>query len=558
MDHACYQLSPFWWCKRVDRCRRGTSPRNGGAGTKPLGGQQINMENELKLSLKPTGAGRLVKHHLLTESAPVHRRIKRTYFDTPDLRLHRERVVVRQWEEGERCLSSVSVALNAGHSCGKHYEWEARDAASTLDFSVVDDEDLREWLESVRGDLRPAFTTRFTRRAWVVQPRSGVRIEVALDRGWIEAEGRRELICELGVELLAGSATDLFSTVGQLQSEIALHPQTNSKLQRGYRVLADDPSLIVVKARPLPTDSAMTTVEAFRLIALACVKHFQGNEQGVLGSDDPEFIHQARVAIRRLRSAIRVWRKLLPETFVSSFDPRWQSLARLLGEARNWDVFLVETLPQVLARFPDDEHACALVTYAREQCRSNRQAVRCALSAADYSRLLVNFQAAVLALPKLGSRRLGAFAPRCLEKRARQVRLLAAEAISADAAARHRLRVACKRLRYALEFFSPLFAGADVFAYYHSAASKLQEVLGRLNDLAVASQLLEQALPGDANSSIAVWLGDQGECLIPDLGRLLDEFHQLETPWRIGESCAVVNVAGQELASASVKASTSE
>ncbi len=213
MDHACYQLSPFWWCKRVDRCRRGTSPRNGGAGTKPLGGQQINMENELKLSLKPTGAGRLVKHHLLTESAPVHRRIKRTYFDTPDLRLHRERVVVRQWEEGERCLSSVSVALNAGHSCGKHYEWEARDAASTLDFSVVDDEDLREWLESVRGDLRPAFTTRFTRRAWVVQPRSGVRIEVALDRGWIEAEGRRELICELGVELLAGSATDLFSTV---------------------------------------------------------------------------------------------------------------------------------------------------------------------------------------------------------------------------------------------------------------------------------------------------------------------------------------------------------
>jgi len=490
------------------------------------------MENELKLSLKPGVASRLVKHHLLTQSLPIHRTIRRTYFDTPDLRLQRERVVVRQWQDGGRRLSSVSLPANPGPARGKHYEWEVAGAPGALDFSVVDDEGLRAWLESMQGELRPAFTTRFTRRAWLVQPRIGVRIEVALDRGWIEAQGRREPICELGVELLAGSVSDLFSTVGQLQSDIALHPHTHSKLQRGYRVLADQALPAVVKALPLSTDAGMTTVDAFRLIALACVRHFQGNEQGVLASDDPEYIHQARVAIRRLRSAIRVWRRLLPETFVSTFDPSWQSLARHLGEARNWDVFLVETLPQVSVRFPDDQQVRAVFDHARQQCDDNRQAVRQALRSADYSRLLVNFQAAVRALPKLGSRRLGAFAPRCLDKRARQVERLAAEATTGDATARHRLRVACKRLRYALEFFTPLFAGEEGFVRYHAAASKLQEVLGRLNDLAVADQLLEQALADDAGKPIRAWLANQGESLLPDLGALLQEFCHLEAPWR--------------------------
>jgi triphosphatase len=82
------------------------------------------------------------------------------------------------------------------------------------------------------------------------------------------------------------------------------------------------------------------------------VDHLQSNEQGLRESDNPEFVHQARVAIRRLRSAIRVWRPLLPQHFVASFDPLWQTLASQLGETRNWDVFLAETLPSVVAAFP--------------------------------------------------------------------------------------------------------------------------------------------------------------------------------------------------------------
>jgi triphosphatase len=76
----------------------------------------------------------------------------------------------------------------------------------------------------LREELRPAFTTSFTRSAWLLEPRDGVRIELALDRGWIEAEGRRQPICEVGLELLSGGVADLFSAAGELQSDLVAAP----------------------------------------------------------------------------------------------------------------------------------------------------------------------------------------------------------------------------------------------------------------------------------------------------------------------------------------------
>jgi CHAD domain-containing protein len=108
---------------------------------------------------------------------------------------------------------------------------------------------------------------------------------------------------------------------------------------------------------------------------------------------------------------------------VSSFDPLWQTLARQLGETRNWDVFVGDTLPAIAAAFPACGEVDRLSHYARRRCTINRQAARSALKSVDYSRLLLEFTAAVLALPVEGeARRVDAFAPRCLDKRAKQVR----------------------------------------------------------------------------------------------------------------------------------------
>jgi len=490
----------------------------------------MGIETELTLSLTSGVASRLAKHPLVTETTPTCERVIDTYYDTPDQRLQHDQVVLQYRRKGSRRLASVSRAGPSDSQNVGPTEWEVAGEPGSFDFSQVGDSGLRQWLESLRQDLQPAFTTSFTRRAWLLEPRTGVRIELALDRGWIVGEGRRQAICELGLELLSGTAGDLFSAASELQNDLSLHPETGTKIQRGYRVVAEE-SLQAVKALVVETNARMSANTAFRTIALACLKHLQSNEQGVRESDEPEFVHQARVAIRRLRSAIRIWRSLLPEAFMNSFDPQWQTLAGKLGEARNWDVFLAETLPTITAAFPADTASPRLLNYAQRRCAINRDAARSALQSDDYSRLLLDFTASVLALPDSEAPRLDALAPACLDKRAKQVSQRAVDALAGDATERHRLRVACKRLRYALEFFAPLFPG-ELLRNYHLSTSGLQEILGQLNDLAIAVLLTEEALPGGPGEAIRNRLETQAKGLLPEFYGRLKDFHQHPVPWR--------------------------
>jgi triphosphatase len=114
------------------------------------------------------------------------------------------------------------------------------------------------------------------------------------------------------------------------------------------------------KAADVRLEMGMTSIAVFRSTAFSCLSQLQGNERGLRESNAPEFIHQARVAMRRLRSAIRLWRPLLPEEYVSNFDPRWRTLANQLGDTRNWDVFITEILPPISAAFPGPQPTCTV------------------------------------------------------------------------------------------------------------------------------------------------------------------------------------------------------
>ena len=92
----------------------------------------------------------------------------------------------------------------------------------------------------------------------------------------------------------------------------------------------------------------MDPVEAFRRVALACLSQLQANEAGVLHSDDIEYLHQARVALRRLRAALRVFAPALPRKFVSRWGAAWKALALSLGDARDHDVFRTSLLPGLI------------------------------------------------------------------------------------------------------------------------------------------------------------------------------------------------------------------
>jgi len=491
----------------------------------------VATETEIKLSLPAYAASQVAKQALLAGVEPQRQLLINTYYDTPDLRLRRERIVVRYRQKGGQWLLTVKTAPQLTAGLARRSEWEVPARPGAFDFSHVDSDSLRSLLESLRDELQPLFTTHFRRHIWLLEPRHGVRIELALDRGWIDARGQRQTIREVELELLSGEVADLFALAGQLQASLPLHPEVSSKSERAYRLLADAP-LAAVKAPPISTEAGMSCIGAFRMIALSCLYHLQGNEKSVGRGDLPEFVHQARVAIRRLRSAIRLWEPLLPERFVARFDPLWQGLARQLGDTRNWDVFLAETLPVLAEACSGRGEVERLSTYARRRSASSRRATGKALGTADYSRLLIDFSAALLALPEADGELLGTFVPRCLKKSAKRVKERAAGALGADVAARHRLRVAFKQLRYALEFFTPILDG-PVLANYHHSASSLQDLLGRLNDLAVAEQLVAEALPGSKGKQLEGWLAAQTESLLPEFSRALNDFQQQREPWQV-------------------------
>ena len=494
-------------------------------------------ETEIKLSLSATAAQQLSQLPLLADSVRSSKLLVSTYYDTPDRRLRRERIVVRYRQQGRQWLLGVKTAPLIAAGLAQRGEWETPGRPGDFDFAHVDASAVRELLDSLRGELQPVFATHFRRQAHLITPSPGVRIEVALDRGWIEAGAARQRIREVELELLQGTLGDLFAVALDLQASLPMHPEASSKADRAYRLVDVEP-VLAVKAQPVALTPDMPTIAAFRLIALACISHLQSNEQGVCCSDEAEFVHQARVAMRRLRSAMRLWEPLLPEPFVVRFDPWWQALATRLGDNRNWDVFRAETLPLLAEAFAGRLDGDRLALRALAHCNSSRRASRRALQSEDYSRLLLEFTAALMDLPDTPAGRLADFVPRCLGKRARRVSERAAVPLQGDVAARHRLRVAFKQLRYGLEFFAPLLAGPLVVDY-HQSATAMQEMLGRLNDLAVATQLVDALrLPVADRVELRAWLAVQTEALLPEFAQLLDDFQQRPQPWQAPPAAA--------------------
>lgn len=450
-------------------------------------------EIELKLSLPPEAAARVGRHPLLRDQPVESRALPSTYFDTPDLALTALKVAVRQRRQQGRWLLAVKSAESGSGGLAARSEWEVPVRRGEFDFAAVDSPPLRQRLEEARGDLVPVFTTRIRRTRWQLAY-GAARIEVALDRGSIVSGDRREPICELELELLQGEVGELFALARELQADLPLHPALASKAERGYALFLGTVAR-PVKAVSCPLPATLTPRAAFRDLALAALEHLQRNEAGVGNAAEPEFLHQARVALRRLRALLRLFAPVLPAEFVADFSPRWRALAQVLGAARDRDVLLLTVWPTLAPELPTELAAVWRAAIERQSGRARRAAAR-ALGDTAYRRLLLDFTAALYALPA-GEGDLPAFAAgrlgRLLRRLRRRARLLQQTAGDGKrnelGAAQHRLRLQIKALRYALEFLRP-FCRRESARRWLLSLSAAQEQLGRANDWQVAGKLL--------------------------------------------------------------------
>lgn len=465
------------------------------------------MEVELKLLVDSKYKDALLQHPLLSSKGATkpHEQVQSDiYFDTPDLRLRGNNVGLRVRHVNGNWIQNIK---SGGVQGGVHSrdEWESPVAGPTPELArlreLIDDKKVgRKVLgaPALQNRLAPVFTTSFKRMVWDLQLKDGGRIECALDHGKIERNGKNVPISELELELKSGDPRQLFDLALGLQNDIPMHIGNRSKADRGYAMLSLQPEA-AVKATRLALSTAMTVEQAFQAIAANCISQMEDNDQIVVKRHDVEGLHQMRVGMRRLRSALNMFKGLLhlPEDMQKELD--W--LAGELGDARDWDVLAGSTLPAMAKYVSDPTQIDGVQQAATEKAKAHHVATAAAVDSPRYTHLMLSMSrwvqtmgwhddkgATTAAGDKL-AQPVVKFARKILKRDQRRLRTRAHNLRAATPEARHRLRIAAKKTRYAAEFFYSLFSPKIVRPYV-DGLTRLQDELGLLNDAAVAERLL--------------------------------------------------------------------
>lgn len=232
---------------------------------------------------------------------------------------------------------------------------------------------------------------------------------------------------------------------------------------------------------------------------------WMANADGIASNETArasEYVHQMRIALRRMRTAYRFFGDELRDAEIVPEGRALKWIGALLGDVRDWDVLAEQTFPAIeraareTAGDAPAESSSAPWSSARAQVAMHRekaaQALRDALASPRYAQLVIEVarQVAVLVARARGrrGRALNPDARKSLRKRYRNL----AQAVDLHALtpeARHRLRIQAKRLRYAIEFLAPALEGR-LRRRMAANVSALQDTLGAANDAIVGKRYL--------------------------------------------------------------------
>ena len=352
----------------------------------------------------------------------------------------------------------------------------------------------------IDGHLQPVFVTDIRRTVCGLRLVGGTRAEAALDEGGIAAGEAREPVSELELELKAGAPGPLYRLALDLHAAVPLAVSAESKAERGARLRTGEAPAAHKAADPhLPHDADVA--DGMRRVVESCLGQFVANRAAALAGS-PEGVHQTRISMRRLRSALMLFDAHLRRRASKRFDNRLRRLGRVLGEARDWDVFCLETLPAAAKAVPG-ENWVGLREAAEAERQLAHRRLRDELSGPAATGLVLELAAegagepgASALLKRSAHRSLATEAPDMLDRLARKAakRGRRLERLSEDEL--HALRKSLKKLRYGMDFLGGLYGHKQVKAYVHHC-KELQEGLGSLNDAAVAESLAQRLGGGD-------------------------------------------------------------
>ena len=298
-------------------------------------------EIELKLEFDPADLARLHAHPLLGGTDSTKKTVRSTYYDTPDLVLRKAGVSLRVREADGRFVQTIK-SPNGHAGLFNRSEWKHEVKSGDVDLIAARDTALEPLLNvRVRNALQPVFETRVERTVHQIE-RNGSEIEVALDRGEVDAGRRQTAIHELELELMRGETNELFSLARELDAIVPLRIAAKAKADRGYE-LVEDAKQTFQKASPVELDASMASSDAFRAIARNCLRQIIANEPAVCAGD-AEALHQMRIGFRRLRTAIASFATISASSEQDRIKAELKWATKALGPARDLDVFAADVL----------------------------------------------------------------------------------------------------------------------------------------------------------------------------------------------------------------------
>ena len=514
--------------------------RDGSGGHQP-GATTIAAEIELKLRVPPKRLREVLALPLLQSArGSVTRKLAATYFDTPALELQRRCIALRVRREGRRWVQAVKGGGSVTSGVHQRLEIESVLQDRHPDLSVLPRHPVTKILRSrkVAESLVPVLRTEITRTLRVLEPVPGVLIEAAIDRGVIRSGRRRDPVCEIELELKSGPVSALFELAQQLAQTMPLAPEHRSKAERGYQLFRGA-GASPVKAAAVVLTREMTAGQCFIEIASVALAQVHANERGVTDSQDPEYLHQMRVGIRRLRSAFSLFRDVLGDAAAPQATAL-RAIAGTLGPARDWDVFVTETLPMVRPALVAHGAVEAFEVACRKCRQSARSGIKKSIKSINYNTSLLALGGWLAVLDSAGGsaawrQPARACAVQILMARHARVLKRGRHLERRTSAELHRLRIAVKQLRYAVEFFSTLFPGRSM-ATLRDRLAQLQDILGRINDAAVVQPLLSAAADDReviaATGIVIGWCEARAAVERETLQMAWRRFRAVRRPWR--------------------------
>ena len=465
----------------------------------------MDREIELKFLIAPEAADDILT--LLIGEGAV-RQLDATYFDTEGHALRKAGFGLRV-RDGEGGRKQTLKSASAGGIFARG-EWETAIAGPG-----PDDAALAETPAAgvVNGEvLRPVFTTRVERTVRMIR-RGETVIEAVVDRGELIGEQRRAPVCELELELKSGPASALFDLARDLAARAALRLSLVSKAERGYALAMTAEPAETPRRASARLEPDMTVGQALQAIGRAALSHLCASVEALRERPGPEGVHQLRVAVRRARVMLKIFKPLAGDAAAKGLvcDLKW--LAGELDAARDLDVFVAEVWRPATERDPAPD----LAAFGRALLAAQTAAylrTEAALESPRQRGLLLELAAwleagAWTTDPALAACRDGpaaAFAAASLSHLRHVVVKRGAALDSLDRETRHKLRLKGKTLRYAAEDLSGLFPEHPKRVERLIAASKaFQDALGRLNDQAARAELAREVAMtnGEAQAAFA-------------------------------------------------------